>query len=107
LVDAANRAREEGSDAPAAMSIAGRVRLRPILMTSLATMMAALPAALSIGAGAEVRAPMAIAVLGGVLVSTALSLVVVPALYVVADRATVRGKTLWRTRVMSLKQQRP
>jgi multidrug efflux pump subunit AcrB len=88
LVDCANQLREaEGLDALAAMLRAGPMRLRPILMTSIATMMAAVPAALSLGAGSETRAPMSIAVLGGLVVSTGLSLLVVPAFYVVADRA--------------------
>ena len=91
LVDYANRLVEEGADAHAAMLKAGPVRLRPILMTSVATMMAALPAALALGsAGSEVRRPMAIAVLGGLVLSTALSLLVVPAFYVLADRARSR-----------------
>ncbi len=91
LVDYANQARGRGaSDAAAAMREAGAVRLRPILMTSIATMMAALPAALGLGAGAELRTPMAIAVIGGLLLSTALSLFVVPAFYVVADRAAAK-----------------
>ncbi|WP_437874775.1 efflux RND transporter permease subunit [Sorangium sp. So ce513] len=72
-------------DARAAMLRAGPVRLRPILMTSTATMMAAVPAALALGPGAEIRAPMAAAVIGGLVVSTALSLLVVPAFYVLAD----------------------
>ncbi|WP_437630480.1 efflux RND transporter permease subunit [Sorangium sp. So ce854] len=75
----------EVMDARAAMLRAGPVRLRPILMTSTATMMAAVPAALALGPGAEIRAPMAAAVIGGLLVSTALSLLVVPAFYVMAD----------------------
>ena len=87
LVDYANQLREKGEDALGAMRKAGPVRLRPILMTSVATMMAAVPASLGLGPGSEVRAPMAIAVIGGLLVSTALSLLVVPAFYVVADRA--------------------
>ena len=66
------------------------MRLRPILMTSIATMMAAVPAALGLGPGSEMRAPMAIAVIGGLVVSTALSLLVVPAFYVVADRVVTR-----------------
>jgi HAE1 family hydrophobic/amphiphilic exporter-1 len=57
------------------------VRLRPILMTSFATIAAALPLALALGPGAELRAPMAIAVIGGVLVSTLLTLFVVPCVY--------------------------
>jgi hydrophobe/amphiphile efflux-1 (HAE1) family protein len=87
LVDYANQQREQGLDARAAMLAAGPVRLRPIMMTSIATMMAALPSALQLGPGAEIRAPMAIAVIGGLVVSTALSLLVVPAFYVLADRA--------------------
>ncbi|WP_437477429.1 efflux RND transporter permease subunit [Sorangium sp. So ce1014] len=75
----------EAMDARTAMLRAGPVRLRPILMTSTATMMAAVPSALALGPGAEIRAPMAAAVIGGLLVSTALSLLVVPAFYVVAD----------------------
>lgn len=86
LVDYANRNRDEGLDARAAMQKAGPVRLRPILMTSIATLMAAIPPALGIGAGSEIRSPMAIAVIGGVFVSTALSLLVVPSFYVKLDR---------------------
>jgi hydrophobe/amphiphile efflux-1 (HAE1) family protein len=86
LVDYANQMRERGLDAVAAMTKAGPVRLRPILMTSIATMMAAVPSALMLGPGGEVRAPMAIAVIGGLIVSTALSLLVVPAFYVIVDR---------------------
>ncbi len=90
LVDYALQERERGADAMQAMLRAGPVRLRPILMTSTATMMAAVPAALALGAGSETRAPMSIAVLGGLSVSTVLSLLVVPAFYVVADRIKER-----------------
>jgi hydrophobe/amphiphile efflux-1 (HAE1) family protein len=90
LVDYALQQRELGADATEAMQRAGPVRLRPILMTSIATMMAAVPAALALGAGSETRAPMSIAVLGGLSVSTVLSLLVVPAFYVVADRMKTR-----------------
>jgi hypothetical protein len=69
---------------------AGPIRLRPILMTTAATMMAAVPSALGLGAGAETRGPMAIAVLGGLTLSTLLSLLVVPCFYVVADRIEQR-----------------
>jgi len=86
LVDYAIHAREQGADARTAMLTAGPVRLRPILMTSVATAMAAVPAALGLGAGSETRTPMAIAVIGGLAVSTLLSLYVVPSFYVVADR---------------------
>ncbi len=86
LVDYATEQRNHhGLGAREAMQKAGPVRLRPIVMTSVATMMSAIPAALGLGPGAETRAPMADAVLGGLVLSTALSLLVVPAFYVVAD----------------------
>jgi multidrug efflux pump subunit AcrB len=94
LVDYANQARAEGLGARDAMLRAGPIRLRPILMTSVATLMAAIPPALGLGSGSEIRTPMAIAVIGGLVVSTALSLLVVPAFYVTADRLAgkVRGR---------------
>jgi multidrug efflux pump subunit AcrB len=94
LVDYANEVREvERVDAHEAMRRAGPVRLRPILMTAVATMMAAVPSALGLGPGSETRAPMADAVIGGLLLSTALSLFVVPAFYVIADGLKQR---IWR-----------
>ncbi|HEY4158531.1 MAG TPA: efflux RND transporter permease subunit, partial [Polyangiaceae bacterium] len=91
LVDYANGVRgEKKLSAIDAMLEAGPVRLRPILMTTVATMMAAVPSALGLGAGAETRGPMAIAVLGGLTLSTLLSLLVVPSFYVVADRVKAR-----------------
>jgi multidrug efflux pump len=94
LVDYANQLREGGASARDAMGSAGPIRLRPILMTSMATLMAATPAALGLGEGSETRVPMAIAVIGGLVVSTALSLLVVPAFYVMVDDA---GTWLKRT----------
>lgn len=86
LVDYAAEVRvHEGLDAKSAMLKAGPVRLRPILMTAVATMMAAVPSAMGLGPGSETRGPMADAVIGGLILSTALSLLVVPAFYVVAD----------------------
>jgi multidrug efflux pump subunit AcrB len=96
LVDYANQVREADLGAADAMRRAGPVRLRPILMTSIATMMAALPSALQLGPGGEVRAPIALAVIGGLIVSTVLSLLVVPAFYVVADRVRERLGTRLR-----------
>ena len=91
LVDYANEVREhEKLDALTAMLRAGPVRLRPTLMTAVATLMAAVPSAMGFGPGAETRGPMADAVIGGLVLSTALSLLVVPAFYVVADR--LRGR---------------
>jgi multidrug efflux pump subunit AcrB len=86
LVDYAAEVRvRENLDARTAMLKAGPVRLRPILMTAVATMMAAVPSAMGLGPGSETRGPMADAVIGGLILSTALSLLVVPAFYVVAD----------------------
>ncbi len=86
LVDYANAFRAQGFSPAESMEKAGPVRLRPILMTATATLMAAVPPALGIGSGSEIRMPMAIAVIGGLVLSTVLSLIVVPAFYVVAER---------------------
>jgi multidrug efflux pump subunit AcrB len=90
LVDYGRQVREEGKNARDAMLIAGPRRLRPILMTSVATLMAAIPPALGLGPGSEIRTPMAIAVIGGLVVSTALSLIVVPTFFVAADGLATR-----------------
>ena len=85
LVDYANEVRRtERCTAAEAMKKAGPVRLRPILMTAVATLMAAVPSALGLGPGAETRGPMADAIIGGLIVSTLLSLFVVPAFYVIS-----------------------
>jgi hydrophobe/amphiphile efflux-1 (HAE1) family protein len=94
LVDYANQIRERGFNAYEAMMQAAPIRLRPILMTSAATFMAATPIALALGPGSEVRTPMALAIMGGLVVSTALSLLVVPSFYVVADRVLNRLRHL-------------
>jgi hydrophobe/amphiphile efflux-1 (HAE1) family protein len=86
LVDYANEVRErEHLTAREAMWKAGPVRLRPILMTAVATLMAAVPSAMGLGPGAETRGPMADAIIGGLVLSTVLSLFVVPAFYALAD----------------------
>lgn len=82
LVDFTNRVRERGAmDVRAALLEACPVRLRPILMTSIAVIAGAAPVALAIGPGAESRVPMAVAIIGGVVVSTLLTLFVVPCVY--------------------------
>ena len=91
LIDYALQLREEHKlDAHDAILRAGPVRLRPILMTSIATMMSAVPSAMGLGPGSETRSPMADAVLGGLILSTGLSLIVVPCFYVVADRLKMK-----------------
>ena len=91
LVDYANAFKAQGFSPRESMEKAGPIRLRPILMTATATMMAAIPPALGLGSGSEIRTPMAIAVIGGLVLSTALSLVVVPAFYVIAERVKARN----------------
>jgi multidrug efflux pump len=94
LVEYANQLKERGLDAVAAVREAGRIRLRPILMTSVATIMGALPIALGLGAGSASRRPLGYAIVGGLLVSTLLTLILVPVVYVLVDalRARSRGR---------------
>ncbi len=86
LVDFTNQVRAEGKKVEEALLVACPIRLRPILMTSVSTIAAAIPPALAMGPGAEVRIPMAITVIGGVIVSTFFTLFVVPCFYRVAVR---------------------
>jgi HAE1 family hydrophobic/amphiphilic exporter-1 len=81
LVDFTNQMRDEGLDVRDALIKACPVRLRPILMTSVATVAGALPEALSLGPGAETTIPMAVSIIGGVTASTILTLFVVPCVY--------------------------
>ena len=85
LVDFANQARARGLARDEALVQAGTTRLRPIVMTTLAMIFGMLPLAFAIGAGAEMRAPMARAVIGGLITSTLLTLVVVPVVYTYLD----------------------
>jgi multidrug efflux pump subunit AcrB len=86
LITFANDLREEGLDATAAALEAGRIRLRPILMTALAMVLGMLPMALALGEGAELNAPLGRAVIGGLMAATAMTLFVVPAAYSLAGR---------------------
>jgi HAE1 family hydrophobic/amphiphilic exporter-1 len=81
LVDAINRRRHEGQPLDSAIVDAARERLRPILMTTATTVLALLPMAFGLGAGAELRRPMAVTVIGGLTISTLLTLIVIPCLY--------------------------
>jgi hydrophobic/amphiphilic exporter-1 (mainly G- bacteria), HAE1 family len=88
LVDFFNQARARGAPVNEALLEAGSIRLRPILMTTLAMIFGMLPLALGLGEGASQRAPMAHAVIGGLISSTLLTLVVVPVVLVYIDRAS-------------------
>lgn len=85
LIDYTNRQREAGMDRDEAVLLSGKVRLRPILMTAVTTIFGVLPIALGLGAGGEARAPLGTVVIGGMTLSTLLTLVVVPVIYTLLD----------------------
>jgi HAE1 family hydrophobic/amphiphilic exporter-1 len=87
LVDYTNQLRRRGLSKLEALTRAGRVRLRPILMTTATTVLGLLPMALGLGAGSELRRPMALTVIGGLITSTALTLLIIPAVYSLLDRS--------------------
>ena len=93
LVDFAVEEMRRGVPRIDAIVDAGRKRARPIVMTTIAMVGGMFPSALALGAGGEFRSPMAIAVIGGLIVSTVLSLVFVPAFFIVMDDL---GRLLWR-----------
>ena len=86
LIDKVNQLREAGMPKREALVEGARSRLRPIVMTTLSTLFGFMPLALALGEGAEVRSPMAITVIGGLLVSTMLTLLVIPVVYDLLDR---------------------
>jgi HAE1 family hydrophobic/amphiphilic exporter-1 len=96
LVDFTNQARAAGAPRDEALIRAGSTRLRPIVMTTLAMIFGMLPLAFAIGAGAEMRAPMARAVIGGLITSTLLTLVVVPVVYTYLDGLRPEAIREWR-----------
>ena len=91
LVDMINQSRRAGMSIDEAIVFAGRNRIRPILMTSLTTILALLPFILGVGAGSSLRAPMAVAVTGGLISSTIMTLVVIPAVYRLLGRRRAEG----------------
>jgi multidrug efflux pump len=101
LVTYARDLRDGGRDALDAMVEAGRIRLRPILMTSVATIMGALPIALGLGAGSGSRRPLGYVIIGGMVVSTLITLYLVPAVFVVLER--VRGRRAAAARTADLR----
>ena len=90
LVDLTNQRREQGKGIDEALRDACPTRMRPVLMTSLTVILALLPAALGLGAGAETNGPLAVAVIGGMITSTLLTLVVVPSVYSLVERGIER-----------------
>jgi HAE1 family hydrophobic/amphiphilic exporter-1 len=98
LVDFTNQQRQGGMSRREALLSAGRIRLRPIIMTTVAMIFGMVPLALALGEGAEQRAPMGRAVIGGLITSTILTLFVVPVVYTLLDDATSWILARWRTR---------
>jgi HAE1 family hydrophobic/amphiphilic exporter-1 len=90
LIDFTNHMRREGMTCNEALIKAGSTRLRPIVMTTLAMIFGMLPLAFEIGAGSEIRAPMARAVIGGLITSTLLTLVAVPVVYSLLDGLSMK-----------------
>ncbi|MDX2023062.1 MAG: efflux RND transporter permease subunit [Deltaproteobacteria bacterium] len=101
MVDFTNTLRAEGKSAVQALMEAGPIRLRPILMTTFAMIFGMIPVALALGEGGETRAPMAVAVIGGLITSTMLTLVVVPVVYLLMDRITSSRALQWLGRKVS------
>jgi HAE1 family hydrophobic/amphiphilic exporter-1 len=99
LVDYINTLRARNVEKHEAIMTAGIVRLRPILMTTATTVLGLLPLALGVGDGAELRAPMAIAVISGLITSTALTLIVIPTIYSLLD-----GMVAWLAGARSKKR---
>jgi HAE1 family hydrophobic/amphiphilic exporter-1 len=89
-VDFINQSRRQGETLRRAILEAGRVRLRPIVMTTVTTVLGLTPMALGIGRGADLRAPLAVSVIGGLLLATVLTLIVVPVVYAVIEDARLR-----------------
>jgi multidrug efflux pump subunit AcrB len=94
LMDYAKQLRRGGMERTEAIVNTGLVRLRPILMTTASTILGMVPIALGLGAGAQLRQPMAVAIIGGLLTSTLLSLIVVPVLYTLLEDGWLRLKSL-------------
>jgi HAE1 family hydrophobic/amphiphilic exporter-1 len=86
LIDLINQLRADGISRAQAILQGGKDRLRPILMTAMTTILGLLPMAIGVGEGSEIRAPMAITVIGGMLVATFLTLIVIPVMYSLLDR---------------------
>jgi hydrophobic/amphiphilic exporter-1 (mainly G- bacteria), HAE1 family len=92
LVDFINLTRDQGHELNEALEIAGRSRLRPVLMTSLTAILGMLPMAIGIGAGSRIWAPMGITIIGGMVFSTIVTLILVPVLYAIFARHGDRNK---------------
>ncbi|MEC4723011.1 efflux RND transporter permease subunit [Noviherbaspirillum sp. CPCC 100848] len=107
LVDFANQARKAGAERTAALLEAAHVRLRPILMTTLAMVFGMVPLAFGMGEGSEQRAPMGQAVIGGIITSSLLTLVVVPVIYTYLDDFAAWARRKWHGDAADMHQGKP
>jgi HAE1 family hydrophobic/amphiphilic exporter-1 len=94
LVDFINLMRERGYELYEAIAISGRSRLRPVIMTSATTILGMLPLAMSTGSGSELWSPMGVAVIGGLVFSTMVTLVLVPVVYAIFSKHGERNKNI-------------
>jgi HAE1 family hydrophobic/amphiphilic exporter-1 len=101
LVDYINHGRKNGLNMVDAIIEAGNVRIRPIIMTTLTTLLGLIPMAFSTGEGSEIRAPLAITVIGGLTISTILTMIIIPILYSLTEREKVAADV---TTAMSAKE---
>jgi len=101
LIDVANKRRMAGDDVTSALVVAGKTRLRPIVMTTLAAIGGLFPLALGLGSGSEMEKPLAIAVIGGLSTSTLFTLVVIPVLYAAFSGAGARRSRVRRAAVVT------
>ncbi|MGE5472847.1 MAG: efflux RND transporter permease subunit, partial [Ignavibacteriales bacterium] len=102
LLDYINKLRERGMEREEAILKAGPTRLRPILMTSLVTILAMFPLALGIGEGAETQAPLATVVIGGLISSTILTLLILPVIYTYFDDLAIKFRTKRKAKAMKM-----
>lgn len=102
LVDLTNQFRAEGKDIETALTEACPIRMRPVLMTSLTVILAMLPAAIGVGAGADTNGPLAVAVIGGMISSTLLTLVVVPSVYSLVENGLINATRFGRNMAQRL-----
>lgn len=90
LMDYISQLRQQGINRHQAILETGEVRLRPIIMTTTSTILGMLPIALGLGAGSELRQPMAVAIIGGLITSSLLSLIIVPVLYTLLEDGWIK-----------------
>jgi len=108
LVDYVNQLRRRGLEIEEAIVEAGSVRLRPILMTTATTVLGLLPMALGLGDGSEIRTPMAVSVISGLLSSTVLTLLVIPSFYLMLDKlvSRIRARVITKTEIAEVESGR-